>query len=100
MTEDEVAEILDGPGMTFKEAEAEYERQTKELGRPPFEFEERWLRQGELTAIVRDRKVWRGRRGIIEIALDQDNHVRWKHFQGGRWSNENILDRLRDWLGW
>src|SRR6516165_10069540 len=39
MTEEEVAEILGGPGMTDKEADAEYGRVRKELGLRPFEFE-------------------------------------------------------------
>jgi len=45
-------------------------------------------------------RIWTGRRGRIDIDFDEDNHVRWKHFQGGRWRNGGILDRLRDWLDW
>jgi hypothetical protein len=101
MTENEVAEILGGPGMSSKEAEAENERLQKELGRPPFVNEDRWAEEPEgklpLGSTV---KIWRGRRGIIIIDLDKDNHVYWKQFQGVRWSNGSTFDRLRDWLGW
>ena len=91
MTEEEVAEMLGGPGRTAKEAHAEYTRLEKELGRASFEIE----------GVVGEReKVWIGRRGIIVIELDEDNHVRWKVFRGGRWANAGIIDRLRDWLGW
>jgi len=97
MTEKEVVEILGGPGMTNEEANAQYEWLKKELRRPAFEFEDmnaegNWL-------FGRTGKIWTGRRGRIEIEFDQDNHVCWKAFQGGRWIKAGILDRLRDWLG-
>ena len=103
MTKDEVADILGGPGMSRAEDLAEYNRLLEELGRVPFEFEgptpeEPDLLPGSL-APGKDR-IWNGRRGIIEIEFDQDNHVYWKQFQGGRWINSGILDRLRGWLGW
>jgi len=40
MTEEEVVEILGGPGMTGEEAVAEYQRLDKELGQPPYQFED------------------------------------------------------------
>jgi hypothetical protein len=102
MTEDEVAEILGGQGMSYEEYWAQYDRREKELGRRPFEIEELGMEEPEARRhFVQDRvKVWTGRRGSIAIELDQDNHVCWKHFQGYRWINGGILDRLRDWLGW
>ena len=109
MTEDEVAEILGGPGMTFNEFFAERQRleeemffaPTKVVHGPRFEVEDPSLEEPEDKAVVGDRaKVWTGQRGIILIDLDQDNHVCWKRFHGGRWTNGGILDRLRDWLGW
>ena len=99
MTEDELAEILGGPGMSYAEAGAEHDRLEKELGRPPFELEPLSLEEPEGKGFV-EAKVWTGRRGMILIELDQDNHVLWKRFQEGRWINASILDRLRDWLGW
>ena len=101
MTEDEVMEILGGPGMTRKEARAQYDQLEKELGRPPFEMEVPELLEPENKLFKLDRaKSWIGRRGIIAIEFDQDNRVCWKEFQGVRWINGGILDRLRDWLGW
>jgi hypothetical protein len=108
MTEDEVAEILGGPGLSWEEHSTQYGRLEKELGRAPFEQEDPWLQEPELwfrhlhrARIDWDRvKVWTGRRGIIEIRFDEASHVCWKHFQGARWNNGNILDRLCDWLGW
>ena len=102
MTEDEVVEILGGPGMTDKEDRMEYLRLEKELGRRPWAFADPTLVEPEGRGpLFWDRiKIWTGRRGRIGIELDQDNHVRWKSFNGVRWINRGILDRLRDWLGW
>jgi len=101
MTEDEVAEILGGPGMTYEEADTQIDRLEKELGRAPFELEHLELEEPEGKGIVEERaKVWTGRRGNIMIELDQDNRVSWKSFQGVRWTDGGIIDRLRDWLGW
>jgi hypothetical protein len=103
MTEEEVAEILGGPSMTFKAVLAENDRLKKELGRAPFEFEDLTLEEpaDKGFSVDWDRvKVWSGRRGRIAIELDQDNHVGWKDFEGGRWINGGIIDRLRGWLGW
>ena len=106
MTEDEVAEILGGPGMTFNEFFAQRERLEKELGRPPFEIEIRGQVEPVGVAfhppvvVGSTAKIWTGRRGTIIIELDRENRIRLKEFQGVRWTNQGILDRLRDWLGW
>ena len=105
MTEEEVAEILGGPAVTYVEADAQYERLEKELGRPVLEFQDPSLEEpvgpGFPLPLVLERfKVWGGRRGRILIQFDEDNHVCWKGFHGMRWINGGILDRLRDWLGW
>jgi len=101
MTEDEVVEILGRPGMFWKEDAAQYFRLKRELGHAPYEFEDPILQEPADKGVVVERvKVWTGRRGSIMLELDQHNHVRWKEFQGVRWTNGSILDRLRDWLGW
>jgi hypothetical protein len=101
MTEDEVAEILGGPGMTNEEALRKCHRLENELGQRPFEFEDPSLEEPNGVFAHQDRlRIWAGRRGIILIELDQDNNVCWKQFLGARWTNQGILDRLRDWLGW
>src|SRR5262249_25943730 len=81
MTEEEVAEILGEPGMTSEEAARQFLRLENELGQPRL-------------------KAWTGRRGVMFIELDQENQVRWKHFERRRRTNGGILDRLRDWLDW
>jgi hypothetical protein len=95
MTEEEVVEMLGGPGMSNEEFFAQYLR----LKWPPFEFQLPTLEEPR-RHLVTAARVWSGRRGIIFIDLDQDKHVCWKQFHGGRWINRGILDRLRDWLGW
>jgi len=102
MTEDQVAEILGGPGMNHKEADAQCWRLEKELGRPPFKREDPILAEPKERGLflIDSARVWSGRRGIIVIELDQDNNVCWKGFEGVRWTNAGILDRLCDWLGW
>ena len=101
MTEEEVVEILGGPGITWEDALAEYQRLEKEMGKPPYEIENPSLEEPNgLVPVAYTVKVWTGRRGIMEIDFDLDNHVRWKGFHGIRWINGGILDRLRDWLGW
>jgi len=99
MTEEEVAEILGGPGMSREETRAEYLRLLIELGRPPYETDEPWLDEPTLADRLVWLRVWTGQRGRIKIELDHDNHVVWKGFQRVRWINGGILDRLRDWLG-
>jgi hypothetical protein len=101
MTEEEVAEILGGRGMSVEEFDARYDRAKKELGRPPFKVENSWLEEGEGKRDVGDMtRIWTGRRGGMRIEFDHDNCVRGKVFGGLRWSNEGFLDRLRDSLGW
>jgi hypothetical protein len=101
MTAEEVAEILGGPGTRLEEYRTEFDRLEKELGQPPFESEGLGLEEPRGKWVVPERvKVWAGRRGRILFELDQDNHVSWKEFDGGRWINGSILDRVRDWLDW
>jgi hypothetical protein len=100
MTEEEVAEILGGPGMDLEEALAENDPR-RSFSRWPFLMEGQFDTQpNEQKALGESVKFWTGRRGRIVIQLDQDNHVCWKRFQVVRWTNAGILDRLRDWLDW
>ena len=105
MTEKEVEEILRGAGMSRKKYWAQYDRLEKDLGRRPCEVEGPSLQEpkrgscGRFAVWARFR-IWTGGRGIIFIELDQENRVCCKEFQGARWTNGGILDRLRDWLGW
>jgi hypothetical protein len=88
--------------MTNEEAARQYLRLENELGQPPFENEDPRMEEPEVAPrhLVTGGRIWTGRRGIIAIEFDQDNRVCWKEFQGVRWINGGILDRLRDWLGW
>src|SRR5262249_56779776 len=63
MTEDEVAEILGGPGMRREEDIAENDRLEKELGRPPFEIEDTLLEEaGKRLHVCGNRlQIWEGR---------------------------------------
>jgi hypothetical protein len=105
MSEKEVEEILRGPGMSYEEHLVEDVRLLRELGRTPFEIEEPSLEEPGVAVVRLPRaseryRIWSGRRGRIDIQFDQENRVCWKQFQGVRWINRGILERLRDWLGW
>jgi len=88
MTEDEVAEILGGPGMSREEHAAQYARLEKELGQRPWEFEGPILEEPEDRRLEGRRLVWErvtvwtGRRGDILIELDQENRVCCKKIPG------------------
>ena len=88
--------------MSYEEFVAQLEQRFAKLDQLPYETEGPTLEAPELRRIMFSEraKIWTGRRGIIAIDLDQDNHVSWKQFQVVRWINGNTLDRLRDWLGW
>ena len=48
-----------------------------------------------------DTKVWIGARAIIAVQFDRAGHVTGLVFLGpNETTRPNILDRLRDWLGW
>ena len=102
MTEKEVAEILGGAGMNYWDAWDGHAALEKELGRPLFETEDPTLEEPKEPPrhLVTGSRIWSGHRGIIFVEFDQENRVCCKEFQGGRWINAGVLDRLRDWLGW
>jgi hypothetical protein len=94
MTEKEVEEILDGPGITLRDFEDKY-------GGQYHAGKARFCEGGEpIDPDWRKIKVWFSRQGAIAIQLDRDFHVTSKIFQGIRWTEPNLLERLRDWLGW
>ena len=49
---------------------------------------------------IDDRKNWIGRHGCIQIGFDPPDHVSVKCFYALRSADPNLIDRLRDWLGW
>jgi len=79
MPEKEVEAILGGPGMDSDEFHDLMESLEKKIGKYPF--------------IVND--IFFG-----EIQFDHENRVQSKVFLGWRSADPNVLDRLRDWLGW
>ena len=97
MTEDEVAEILGGPGMSWEEREAKQNAIAKNVGKDPFVPNEVFLYEPPLVIVGTD-KYWLGPRGMIAIFFDQEQgHVCSKRFNGWR---SDFWDSLRDWLGW
>jgi hypothetical protein len=101
MTEKEVETILGGPGIDEHEFWLQYEALKEKCGKEPFVWDGHDL-GGHPVSDIDDPEVkfWLGYRGQIRIQFNNEGNVRWKQFQGGRSANPNILDRLRDWLGW
>jgi len=103
MTEDEVAEILGGPGMSGEEAQR-LEKELARIGKPPIQFSEEIQQEPEVgLPFIKERsKVWLGHRGalIIEFDGNPEGRVRRKMFCEIQSSEVTFLDRLRDWLGW
>jgi hypothetical protein len=102
MTSAEVEEILGGPGNDFKEAEDLYNRVVTKSGKEPLDLDSLRYEPDkqfaeEETKVMR---VWVGREAVIGIVFDPENCVKKKAFQRGRLAEPNLIDRLRDWLGW
>jgi len=93
MTEEEVAEVLHGPGLSVEEYENALLKQTK-----PRIIDGVVLREpgAELGLVVENMKIWIGQRGGMEIQFER-GHVIRKSFYGFR--PTNFIDRLRDWFG-
>ena len=87
MTEKEVEGILGGPG---KSELLNMKNVAKEKGLPIIE-----MFQGQIPKP----KIWKGRRGIVQIQLDEESRVSGKSFLGFG-ERSSFIDRLRDWLGW
>jgi FAD/FMN-containing dehydrogenase len=95
MTEKEVEGILGGPGMNEQTAQLRLAQLQEQLGKPPEIGTP--LEEGEVSERS---KAWFGRRGIIEIYFDNNREVTWKFFTEIQPADPNVIDRLRDWLGW
>ena len=94
MTEKDVEEILEGPGINDKEYEALRDQLVIREVKGPVLWEPKWsIRDQTMT------KFWVGQRGIIGIEFDQDRNVKSKILQPLT-TEPNFIDRLRDWLGW
>src|SRR5262245_52642021 len=96
MTEDEVAEILGGPGMSREEYQAQHKALRTQIGKVPF-ITNVILVEEDPNKMVREWptvKTWFGRRGHLLIAIDEEGHVRGKQFTGWRRADPNFLDRL------
>jgi hypothetical protein len=93
MTERDVEDILHKPGRDLLEA-AQLEGKII-YNDISFEEPAQFVWDDKL-----DNKVWLGQRGAIGIVFDKEGHVKSKMFQGYRFAESNLIDRLRDWLGW
>ena len=120
MTEEEVEDILGGPGISTKDFWDQNEALEKQMGKPPFIDAGVCLNEPERKAIGTDAiigsaggegpvskvrvavegvRVWFGRRGYMLIQFDNEGHVESKLFQARRPADPTFLDHLRDWLG-
>ena len=103
MTEKEVEDILGSRGITFEE----FEIQTNALANLVPDGASR--SEPDLSRfcgnLLEERlrgacpKYWIGRRGYLAIVVLRGQVV-IKNFYGWKSADPNIIDRLRDWLGW
>jgi hypothetical protein len=95
MTEKEVEGILGGQGMDAAEYREALKKQAgrfrQAVGRGPLQM---------AFNFGGYRRFWIGRRGYMEIHFEQDEVVFFRNFQEWEPTDPNIIDRLRDWLGW
>jgi hypothetical protein len=96
MTEEEVAEILGGPGMNGEE----YHAQRKD--KPPSIRVQAFSEPAGGSVHVGGGKTrcWIGHRGCIVIRFDAEGLVAFKYFEHLGYAEPSFIDRLRDWLGW
>jgi len=98
MTEKEVEDILHSRGQDFEKAEKQlFQLKTGRLIYTDISFEEP---VGFTWDDKLDNKVWLGQRGAIGIVFDKEGIVKSRMFQGYRFTESNLIDGLRDWLGW
>jgi hypothetical protein len=97
MTEKEVEEVMDGPGVSEEEFTA-YILDLEKDGN--FRALEIVGQEPKGILGVEDRKYWIGGRGYFQIDFNPPDHVFLKTFYRFRSPDPNLLDRLRNWLGW
>jgi len=94
MTENQVEEILGGPGMSLDE----WEVFIKTMKFPFSELTEPnngwWI--GDAKAC----KYWTSQRGCMQVNFDPQGNVSGKAFWRSLEPSPSFIDRLRDWLGW
>jgi hypothetical protein len=96
MTEDEVAEILGGPGLNWRDGGEALKKQASEFRNDKGVY----IEQEYFFSVLGEYdKMWIGRRGYITIYFEPEGQVITKMFQGWRSAEPSFLDRLRDWLG-
>jgi len=101
MTEKEVEVIVGGPGISREEYLNRMTTLEVNLGKFPFVYdgsvlvEPEWDGKGGTFTVY-----WLGERGLIAIQNDDESQVSRKYFQRWHPADPNLIDRLRDWLGW
>ena len=95
MTEEEVEDILGGPGMNRQEFLAKFDQVRDHLIYGDSFVEPDWENNDE-----KQNKIWFARRGFLAVQFDQAGHARRKLFQATRSTDPSFFDRLRDWLGY
>ena|SRR6516162_9178251 len=98
MTEKEVEEILGAPAMVTNEFNAKnsqyYLAKGTIISFQLFEPTGDWPDDDPEKT-----RFWQGGAGFIEIGFSRQGLVVFKGF-GAQPSNPNVVDRIRDWLGW
>jgi len=98
MTEQEVEELLGGPGINGWEAVVARVHQWEQHVGIPYVLNGNVFFQEGARVISDSAKYWVDRRGIIGVKFDADRLVIGKTFREA--GEPNFIDRLRDWLGW
>ena len=94
MTEEEVTEILGGPGINVEDFWSEYWLKKKKQGLSLAGFSH------EGAVVTEAATYWVGRSGLIGIEFDEDGRVTGKIFRTVESTRQSFLDPIRDWLGW
>jgi hypothetical protein len=100
MPKEDVEEILGRPGTNVMEFERKLIELEAKAGKPPFVPMSEVLVEPEGFEFTFDCKCWLGRGGIILIQFDREAEVQALGFVVIRAGQPNIIERLRDWLGW
>ena len=95
----EVEEILGGAAMDLGDALALYTSVVAKSGKEPLELDSS-QHNPDHEFTNDDVKIWVGREAVITTMFDRKGHVTAKILQRGRLAEPNLIDRLRDRLGW